>query len=330
METFNRQKTRQLLQFIASQYGLELVLSHRSLKKGFINDSWMIVTPKGHFVVRRCLRESRKLAFEVRLLDHLKPLPVPRVVHLPNRQAILRHQGSSYIVFRYIVGHHQQTLSLSLLRQLGGLLGRMHRLGRSFTFRSNREPLTHLFTPKKIRWFNRTVYPKLPSDLRQQYLAVRSAAQLSTLPTDLPHGPIHLDPKPLNILVRGNRLVGLIDFDFAHIGPYILEIGKALQRQCSHHGKIVPARIKALLAGYERYRPLTLRERLLLQRGFVNAVSCHLLLCYFLYTRRVISLAVTRGLHEQFFPLVIRYMQTVNSSGFNGIVKRRATARRAN
>jgi homoserine kinase type II len=81
-------------------------------------------------------------------------------------------------------------------------------------------------------------------------------------PKDLPHGVIHADLFPDNVLFVENRLSGLIDFYFACNDALSYDLAVMLNAWCfDESGAFGVARSRALFAGYQEVRKLEPAER---------------------------------------------------------------------
>ena len=79
----------------------------------------------------------------------------------------------------------------------------------------------------------------------------------------LPGGVIHADLFRDNALFEAERLTGLIDFYYAHTGPFIYDLAVAVADWCFDDAKLElkPALAAALLGAYGEVRPLSAAER---------------------------------------------------------------------
>jgi homoserine kinase type II len=76
----------------------------------------------------------------------------------------------------------------------------------------------------------------------------------------LPKGLIHGDLFADNLLFRGEKVVGLLDFEAAGHGKFLFDLATAINALCYSEGYFVSERFDALLTGYQSQRPLSLPE----------------------------------------------------------------------
>ena len=99
-----------------------------------------------------------------------------------------------------------------------------------------------------------------------EHIVENAAAQYARLlahwPACLPHGYIHADLFPNNVLFVGDRLTGLIDFYFACQDMYSYDLAICLNSWCFDlEGEFDSAKSSALLKGYQKHRLLTEAEK---------------------------------------------------------------------
>jgi homoserine kinase type II len=81
-------------------------------------------------------------------------------------------------------------------------------------------------------------------------------------PTGLPAGIVHADYFPDNVFFSGGKFAGTIDFYFACVDAFAYDIAVALNAWCFEaDGSFNITSARALVAGYERHRPLADAER---------------------------------------------------------------------
>jgi homoserine kinase type II len=80
------------------------------------------------------------------------------------------------------------------------------------------------------------------------------------LDNNLPKGIIHGDLFADNVKFKGNRLVGVVDFDAACRGKLIYDLATAVNALCFIGDRYKIDRFEALISGYESLRPLSLPE----------------------------------------------------------------------
>lgn len=88
----------------------------------------------------------------------------------------------------------------------------------------------------------------------------RAGMLVDPVARDLPLGNCHGDARLANVVARDGT-VGFFDFDDCGNGPYMLDLGTAAWHFVRSNPANTAALVAALLAGYERIRPLSGAER---------------------------------------------------------------------
>jgi homoserine kinase type II len=140
----------------------------------------------------------------------------------------------------------------------------MHLAGRDF---DRQQP-----NLRGLPWWNETapvVLPHLDSglvDLLQSELAYQNHVAASSAHAALPRGPVHADLFRDNVMFEGEQLTGFFDFYFAGVDSWLFDLAVCLNDWCIDHatGAHDAPRAQAMLAAYQRVRPLTEAERQLL------------------------------------------------------------------
>lgn len=106
-----------------------------------------------------------------------------------------------------------------------------------------------------------------PSSRQQPRRLVETIDERLADPTTIPIGVVHHDPHPGNDLFgRGDRLIALLDFDEAHIAPWVVDLAALIHYWAADEspwgfsGEFASELVRA----YESQRSLTAGERELL------------------------------------------------------------------
>ncbi|MEK8048817.1 homoserine kinase [Ideonella sp. DXS22W] len=211
-----------------------------------------------------------QLPFYLQLMQHLArnglPVPEPRA----NASGGLVHHvaGKPAALVNRLPGAHQHAPDLHHCAQLGAVLARMHLAVADF---APQQP-----NLRGIDWWLATapqVMPYLDAE-RQALLADEIAFQqqvaASAAHAALPRGAVHADLFRDNAMFDGlpghEKLTGCIDFYFAGTDTFAYDLAVCLNDWClgGRDGLLDDARAEALVAAYERVRPLQAAEARLL------------------------------------------------------------------
>lgn len=213
---------------------------------------------------------AEQLPFYLQLMQHLArrglPVPEPRA----DGTGSLVHQvaGKPAALVNRLPGVHQLAPDLHHCAQLGAVLARMHLAVADF---APQQP--NLRGPA---WWQATaplVLPHLDAGrqaLLRDELAFQQRLADSAALAALPHGAVHADLFRDNVMFDGlpghEKLTGCIDFYFAGTDSLAYDLAVCLNDWClgGRDGLLDEARAEALVAAYQRVRPLQPAELRLL------------------------------------------------------------------
>lgn len=244
---------------------------------GGVNRHWRVRTDRRHLALReyRSDRTAGAIAFEHELLNHLYAREWPVAPALPTQegQTMVTLFDRTYALFPWLDGEPVEAPSLSQLHIRGRLLARLHTDLATFQRREQREGFGRaweldLFVQPRLHSFNQLLsafgarFPDLAAGIRREkYRSLRELARLGygEAPTTVVHGDFGQE----NLLFRGPRLSGLLDFDFARRDVAAFDLAVALSADCMQppaNDRVDPVRADALLSGYATLRPPTLDD----------------------------------------------------------------------
>lgn len=199
--------------------------------------------------------------FELQLNQVLKAaaIPVASVLSTQAGDLTLSYGGKPFALYERLDGEVtcQARVNPAMTRSVGAALAAVH----SASLGSLRLPESRFgFSGIEERL-------KLIRDSGREDLAP-AAAQLAelcdqmkreTLP-DVPRGLIHGDLFRDNVLLRGDAVAGLLDFESASRGSFVFDLMVTTLAWCFGE-KLDPALVRALLEGYDSVRALHASER---------------------------------------------------------------------
>ena len=258
-------------QTLIDRLGLGPLLSLRGIPAGIENTNYFVTTAQGEWVLTLFERLSaEQLPYYLQWMQHLAqrglPVPEPRA----DATGALLHQvcGKPAALVDRLPGSHRMAPDLHHCEQVGAMLARMHAAGADFGLDQ-----PHL---RGLAWWVETVPVVLPflqpeqARLLSEELAFQQALAASPAWASLPRGPIHADLFRDNVMFDGlpghERLTGLLDFFFAGTDTLLFDLAVCLNDWCTEpeSGASVDERAAALVAAYERLRPLEPAEHRLL------------------------------------------------------------------
>ena len=256
---------------LCERLGLGLLTELQGIRSGIENTNYYATTTRGQWVLTLFERLAPEdLPYFLHLMRHLAghgiPVPVPQAG--PDGTLLHELAGKPAAVVTRLPGSHRLAPGLAHCRQVGQMLGRMHRAGADF---ERVQPHLH-----GLAWWQATAQRVLPhlqtaqAALLRDELAFQQQSAASPAGASLPQGPIHGDLFRDNALFDDStgedRLCGLFDFYFAGTDALLFDLAVCLNDWCNDatSGRLDEERAAAFVAAYERARPLTGGERRLM------------------------------------------------------------------
>ena len=247
---------------IADEFALGDLVSHIGIRNGSVNTHYLIETKRGRYFAKIDeVKSELEVKQELDLLFHLKKQGFPCLQPLKSKSGrhYLETQGKCVTVSRYLDGTELPVGSLNTthLETLGHALANLHLIGRSY-----KKGIDNRFGFNRIAAIYREVRRQLPSHLKNIVRVIDDEFSYleNYLDNNLPKGIIHGDLFPDNVKFKGNRLVGIMDFEAACRGKLIYDLATAVNALCFVDDRYQIDRFEPLIAGYESLRPLSLPE----------------------------------------------------------------------
>jgi homoserine kinase type II len=252
-----------LARFLAD-YELGAALSFKGIAEGVENSNFFLHTERGNYILTLYEKRTRPedLPFFLSLMEHVAgrgvvcPLPVRN-----KRGSALGHlAGRPAAIVTFLDGVSVKRPSALHCSALGTGLGMLHIATGDFSGQRANALTVSGWRPliEAVGQRAETLAPGLFDDVM---------GELSTLeagwPRDLPSGVIHADLFPNNVLFIGPAVSGLIDFYFAAHDAYAYDLAISIVAWCFEpdHLSLNATKAQALIAGYEKQRPLSVAER---------------------------------------------------------------------
>jgi len=248
----------------------------RQTNAGTNNRSHVVDSPAGPCVLRiyQNTNDLERITYEHALLDRLQHAGLPFATPLP----LATDTGDTFVVaanggvpvvaalFPSIPGHEPQRGGVAEAKACGQALGELD------------AALAQIAVEKTFPgppWFGQPgpddelarnpieaagQFPLVPEKRQALRGILSNLVELApSLYAGLPHQIIHADFYPSNVLMRGNQVSGILDFEFASPGPRAMDVAIGLAAfGISTWRAIKDLRIvEAFVTGYQRRIPLT-------------------------------------------------------------------------
>lgn len=199
---------------------------------------------------------------EARLLAHLsaRGVPTPEPIAARDGDVVRALAGKPAALFPWIDGTMlcQKSVSTAAAEAVGRALAHVHEAG---------APPSGAIGPGRfgphelVRRCDRVATSSDPEARPLADSLRRSVEALARVRSEtLPSGLVHADLFRDNVLWRTSTLVALLDFESAHLGPFVFDLAVTLL-SWSFDDTFVPDVARAMVAGYRSVRELTADER---------------------------------------------------------------------
>jgi len=269
MAVYTHLSAEEMAELIAC-YDVGELVSAKGIAEGVSNSNWLIeTTGKGGSGTRFILTmyefriELNDLPFFLGLLDHLaaRGCPVPRTIHDREGAAFRRIGDKAVALIEFLPGVSIDRPEPAQARAVGAALAGIHLAAGDFG---------------QTRWneLGLASWQAMADDCGEDGLASIDPSLpdlvhgelryfVGEWPGGLPHGVIHADLFPDNVLMLGEKVSGLIDFYFACSDIYAYDLAVTHAAWCfeDQGRRFRPEISAALLEGYDSIRPLSHDER---------------------------------------------------------------------
>jgi len=260
----------------------------KSVKRlsGFYDANFLIQTDQGRYFSKIYGGDTLpSIRFQLDFIEHLYAarIPVGKLIETNSKRNYFPLGKTYGIVQAFLPGKHldESSIDARLLENIGAMLGTIHATTKGKRFKGK--------VWKKYLWdlsqFSMTAgnLPKakkhLPDEVYQLCRNVRNDWKSERGKLDkLRKGVCHNDFHGKNLLVEGNRVVGITDFGDSMRTWYAADIAGALMHLCFLNGRRPEANIQAFLKGYARHFALPASEKkflplLIRMRAYLVAVE---------------------------------------------------------
>jgi homoserine kinase type II len=250
------------LNSVAAEYGLGRLIKGEGVSAGSVNTHYLLETARGRFFLKidevkgepEVKREIDLLLF---LHRHRFPCPQP----ISDKKGRFLHQlgGKCLSLHRYVAGKTltPPELSLAQLRNVGRVLANLHVVGKGY-----KKVIENRFSFERVTELYGGVREQLPAYLKKVVRTLDEELDYLRryLQEDLPKGIIHGDLFADNLIFRGERIAGVLDFEAAGRGKFIFDLATAVNALCYKDNRFVLEAFAALMSGYESVHPFSLAE----------------------------------------------------------------------
>lgn len=249
---------------VLSSYNLGKIKSIKRLTKGYSNENYKVKTTTRKVLYRTFVyNDKAEIKYELALLRFLKKKKFPAAYPIANNanRYISKSKHGKVVIYEFIPGN-EPTPSKKVVKEIGTALGRLNSFKKWKKYQ-RKNPIGFDFCALLIEQFDTAShqYPKIFKHFKVQSTHLKSLAT-----ADLPKGLIHADIFTDNTIFKKKKLQAILDFEEACTDVLMIEIGVAINGFCFKNDKLDLSLVKAFLTAYEKQRPMTKEEKILLPK----------------------------------------------------------------
>jgi homoserine kinase type II len=252
----------ELDQFLAG-FDLGAPLSFKGIAEGVENSNFLLETETGRYILTVYERRVRAedLPYFLNLMLWLAEHAFPSATPIANRQGRLLNEirGKPAAIASFMPGLSVRRPTAAHCREAGEGLAWLHQAGRGY-------PGQRVNDLGQPTWAGLFAPLHAEAEALKPGLAAAIASDLAMLeqhwPRSLPAGVVHADLFPDNVFFRAGKFSAAIDFYFACDDLLAYDLATCLNSWCFEpDGTFNVTSAQAMIAGYERRRPLSDAER---------------------------------------------------------------------
>ena len=251
------------LEGFLAEFDLGAALSCKGIAEGVENSNFLVETTGGRFILTIYERRVRAedLPYFLSLMQWLAQHGFPCAEPMAGRDGAIQRQirGKPAALVQFMNGLSVRRPTSAHCREAGQGMAWLHQAASGFPHRRAND-LGHAVWPKLFAGLEAEADALKPGLARMIRGDVEEIA--AAWPSGLPTGTVHADLFPDNVFFQSGAFAAAIDFYFACDDALAYDIAVALNAWCFEpDGSFNVTCARALIAGYERRRPLTSVER---------------------------------------------------------------------
>jgi homoserine kinase type II len=252
---------KDLQEYLNKYFDVGELLSYKMLENGIANTLYKLKTTKGDYVFKIAVRHnSKKLDFEVDLLNFLKKMPIPKIIKTNSGKDVFLYKGYRSFIYPFIKGDHTKKFTKEMLFEVGEFLAELHKQSKNFRHGAVRTKFYTEFFDERKRII-RENRDSSNTKIREAVRYIEKKIDMYKIPKGLPTGAIHADVKGDNTLFEKGHLSGVVDFDNAYMGILVYDLVCSIFWFSCQNKRFNLKYAKEIYSGYNSVRKLTLAEK---------------------------------------------------------------------
>ena len=251
--------------------------SIKLMKGGLVNFNFILKTDKGEFIIRiigqkLTIPKKKRLTYEFDLMEFLDKKNFPYLIPLPikdkrTKKRLHKINNKNFWVYKKLPGRSTTNKpNIIQLKEIAKALAVYHKYVKNFKIKKNGFPKYLKWVLEEINNCNPKKNKDKIDDLALKEKDFFKKIVQEEIKRNYSKNVIasHADLDATNVLFKGNKIVGIIDFDDLDYSPRIRDVAVALRDSCTIRNKLDSKRSNLFLREYKKINKLSKEEESLL------------------------------------------------------------------
>ncbi|UCD20808.1 MAG: phosphotransferase [archaeon] len=241
---------------ILDWYSIGRYRSHKHIPYALSNTIYLLRTSKGKFILKVFECNIKHVRYQIRIIESLKKLvPVAQDIETRDKKIIFPYKKKYLVIQKFAEGKHPKTFSMTLIKDCADKFALMNKRLSKLRFRSKDYwgPYHQFKKKKTVEKFR---------DFKLQKNFDEIVEKIRTLDRKkIRRSIIHADLTVSNILVKGNKLTAILDFDDAHTDFLVHDIATFMGKVLVGKNKVLEKKMKVFLKTFQNRIKLNSEEK---------------------------------------------------------------------
>ena len=254
---------------LLSKYNIGTLESFQGISDGITNTNYFLNTSKGKYIIT--VFED---ITEIKVKKYLKLMNFfsnsnmccPEIMFTKSGSILSTVKSKPCSIMEKLSGKTINTTNVSLCKSIGTIIGNFHTAGSKYS--------SKISNSRDIKWVERNI-AKIKNHISKEQLDILNYSSKifrKIFEMKLPNGMIHSDLFRDNVLARGDKVTGIIDYYYSFNGPLIYELAVIINDWCvNKDGAINLVKYNSFLNSYNLERKLTAVEKKQMNNAMIAA-----------------------------------------------------------
>ena len=254
---------------LLSKYSIGTLKSFQGISDGITNTNYFLNTSKGKYIIT--IFED---ITEIKVKKYLKLMNFfsnhnmccPEIMFTKSGSILSTVKSKPCSIMEKLSGKTINTTNVSLCKSIGTIIGNFHTAGSKYS--------SKISNSRDIKWVERNI-AKIKNHISKEQLDILNYSSKifrKIFEMKLPNGMIHSDLFRDNVLARGDKVTGIIDYYYSFNGPLIYELAVIINDWCvNKDGAINLVKYNSFLNSYNLERELTTVEKKQINNAMIAA-----------------------------------------------------------